>query len=223
METITTSKRSYHPLVVYFYHNNLLNAQQLAFIPPTTIAYWNKNKPYLMFGFDWVKGFSADYEDFTKIQKRKIIYKAAKLCIKTLECLSSVLDKVKNIKGLMKENARLIVETIDYLLTEMPIQKACRVFKISSSQYYRWKNKVHCSASVLNLCFKTYPHQLTIAEASVIKEAVNQPAYKYLPRVSIYYTLLNAARLFCSLTTFYKYARMLFTGEKLKRPKENNI
>ena len=54
---------------------------------------------------------------------------------------------------------------------------------------------------------------------STIKEAVNNPEYKYLPRVSIYYTLLNGEKLFCSITTFYKYARLLFTGEKIKREK----
>jgi hypothetical protein len=103
MEAFVT-KRTYHPLVMYFYYNNLLNSEQLALIPATTIAYWDKNKLELMFGFDWVKEFSADYENFSKTQKRKIIGKATKLCIKTLACFSSVLDKIGNIQSVMKKN-----------------------------------------------------------------------------------------------------------------------
>ena len=224
MKTITVpKKRSYHPLVMYYYYNNLLSNEQLALIPATTIAYWDKNKLHSMFGFDWVKEFSDDFDDFSKIQKRKIIVKASKLCIKTLACFSSVLDKASNVNTLMKKNAKRVIETIDYLITEMPINKACQIFKISSNQYYRWKNKLYCSASVLNLCFKTHPHQLTIAEATVIKEAVNNTEFHQLPRISIYYTLLNKEKLFCSITTFYKYARLLFTGEKTKRSEEPKI
>lgn len=214
------NKRSYHPLVLFFYYNKLLNSEQLSLIPATTIAYWDKNQLELMYGSDWVKEFSVDFEDLAVTQKRKIITKAAKLCIKTLACFSSVLDKASNIQSLMKRNAKQVIDTIDYMITEMPLKKACKVFKISSNQYYRWKNKLYCSASVLNLCFKTHPHQLTIAEAYCIKEAIHDPEYTYLPRASIYYTLLNKDKLFCSITTFYKYARLLFTGEKMKRPKE---
>ena len=149
------TKRSYHPLVIYYYYCNLLNPEQLATIPSTTIAYWDKNKLELMYGFDWVKGFSTNFEDFSKIEKQKIIAKAAKMCFKTLACFSSVLEKIGNIQGIMKKNAKQVIDTIDYLTTEMPIKKACRIFQISSNQYYRWKNKIYCSASVLNLCFKS--------------------------------------------------------------------
>ncbi|MCW3083931.1 MAG: transposase [Bacteroidetes bacterium] len=223
MDAVAITKRSYHPLVLFFYYSKLLTNDQLAQIPDTTIAYWDKNKLEFMFGSDWVKGVSADYENFSKTQKRKIVAKAAKLCLKTLACISSVLDKTGNIQGIMKKNAKKVIDTIDYLVTEMPVKKACRIFKISTNQYFRWKNKIYCTASVLNLCFKTHPHQLTIAEATCIKEAINNPEYKYLPGVSIYYSLLNAGKLFCSITTFYKYAQLLFVGEKLKRPKEPKV
>lgn len=223
MSVLLQTKRVYHPLVLYFYYCNLLTKDQLVLIPATTIAYWNKNKPELMFGCDWVKDFATDIEDFSQTQRFKIIAKATRLCLKTLVCLSKVVENSGNINGLMKKNAHKVIETIDYLTTEMPLKKACRIFRISTSQYYRWKNKIHCTASVLNLCFKTHPHQLTIAEASVIKEAVNNPEFKCLPRVSIFYSLLNSGKLYCSLTTFYKYARLLITGAKVKWEKEDTI
>ncbi len=220
---VTTTKRVYHPLVVYYYYSKLLNQEQLSIIPNTTMGYWNKNKQELMFGFDWVKDFSADIEDLTKIQKHKIIYKAQKLCIKTLSCVSDLMDGVSGLKNILRKNSAKVIETIEYLATEMPLEKACKIMGILTNQYYRWKNKINCTASVLNLCFKTHPHQLNISEVNIIKEAVNNPEYHFLPRVSIYYTLLNESKLFCSITTFYKYARLLFEGEKPKRYKLEKV
>src|SRR5204862_3406351 len=118
---------------------------------------------------------------------------------------------------ILKKNAERVIGTIDYLATEISLKTACRIFNISTNQYYRWKNKIHCSASVLNLCFKTHPHQLTMTETSIISDSINNPEYRCLPRVSIYYSLLNTGKLFCCMTTFYKYARLIFTGAKIKK------
>ena len=89
------------------------------------------------------------------------------------------------------------------------MKKPCRIFNISTHQYYRWKNKISCSSSVLNLCFKTHPHQLTIAEGSVIKEALKEPVSEQKKLSSIFYKLMRSGKLFCSLSTFYKYASLL--------------
>src|SRR4051812_40767088 len=71
------------------------------------------------------------------------------------------------------------------------------------------KNKLNCSASVLNLCFKTHPHQLTLAEGTVIKEAVNNTFNERKKLSSVFYKLMREHKLFCSLSTFYKYASLL--------------
>lgn len=72
-----------------------------------------------------------------------------------------------------------------------------------------WKNKVKCTASVLNLCYKTHPAQLTIAECSLIKEAVNEPATERKKLSGILFKLMRQGKLFCSRSTFYKYANLV--------------
>jgi hypothetical protein len=116
---------------------------------------------------------------------------------------------IKNQRRVFKNNTSVILESIDYLATRIPLNKACRIFNISTQQYYRWKNKTNCAASVLNLCYKTHPHQLTLAECSVIKEAIHDPANQPKKLSSILYRLMREGKIFCSLSTFYKYASLL--------------
>lgn len=202
-------KRIYHPLVIFYFYAGLLTPEQLAQIPKTTLDYWKRNDHTSMFGYDWVSTFYSNHDDFNKIQKRKIIFKSVRLCGKLFYSFSYLCAGIKNYKKTFKNNFVKIIETIDYLATEIPFEKACRIFNLSPQQYYRWKNKINCSASVLNLCFKTHPHQLTLAEGSVIKEAINDPANELKKLASIFYTLMRENKLGCSLSTFYKYVALL--------------
>ena len=68
---------------------------------------------------------------------------------------------------------------------------------------------MHCSASILNLCYKTHPHQLTIAENTIIKDAVNAPENYRKKLSTIWYKLMRNGKLFCSRSSVYKYASLL--------------
>jgi len=125
---------------------------------------------------------------------------------------------VKGYKRILKKNAEQVIATIDYLLMDMPLEKSCKAFAITTNQYYRWKNKIHCSVSVLNLCFKTQPFQLSIAEVTTINETINKPENYFKPLCTLYYGLMRAGELFCALSTFYKYAGLL--SERKKKRKE---
>ena len=61
----------------------------------------------------------------------------------------------------------------------------------------------------MNLCYKTHPRQLTIRDCSIIKEAVNAVANFNKKTSSIWYSLLRKGELYCSISTFYKYSKLL--------------
>ena len=96
-----------------------------------------------------------------------------------MSCVSDLMDGISGLKNILRKNSAKVIETIEYLATEMPLAKACKVMGILTNQYYRWKNKINCTASVLNLCFKTHPHQLNISEVNIIREAINNPEYNF--------------------------------------------
>ncbi|HVA98490.1 MAG TPA: hypothetical protein VNG53_06310 [Bacteroidia bacterium] len=213
--TLTNTKRSYHPLVIFFYYAKLLSAEQLDQIPKTTIDYWKLTPHADMFGYEWVSSFYDNYEDFNSIQKHKIIFKSARLCCKLFTAFSDFSKDIKSYTKIFKNNVATVIQTIDYLAKEIPLNKACSVFNISTQKFYRLKNKLYCSASVLNHCFKTHPQQLTIAECSAIKEAINDSDNERKKLATIWYKLLREGRLFCSRSTFYKYANLV--SERIKK------
>ncbi len=203
------SKRVYYPLVLFFYHSKLLSSEQLTQIPKTTKNYWNTTSHVDMFGYEWVSSFYSEYDNFNLIQKHKIIFKSARLCCKVFDVFSVLCTNIKAYHKIFKNNAGIIINTIDYLAQEIRLDKACRLFNITTQKFYRFKNKVKCTASVLNLCYKTHPHQLTIAECSQIKEAVNDATNERKTFVSIWYKLMRDGKLYCSASTFYKYANLV--------------
>jgi hypothetical protein len=56
---------------------------------------------------------------------------------------------------------------------------------------------------------------MTIGEASAIKERVNNPANERKKLATIWYQLMRDGILFCSDSTFYKYAGLV--SERIKK------
>lgn len=203
-----TSKRVYHPLVIYFYYSGMLSEGHLQEIPYTTRNYWDKNKQELLFGYDWVKEFSADHKNFHTLSKHRVIFQTARICCRIISSFSILFSQTRGYAGILKKNKKIVVETVDRISETIHLENACRIFRITTRQFNRWKNEVFCSASVLNHCFKVHPRQLALKEVVVIKEAVNSMLNQFKPKATAFYELLRSEKLACSLTTFYKYAKI---------------
>lgn len=207
-------KRCYHPLVIFFFYSEMLSEKLLAEIPYTTKKYWSSFNHADLYGFSWVEEFYSDHKNFQKIAKRRIIFQAAIICCRTLDCFSSLFSKARGFKSTLKKNKKMVIETIDYLVLKMPLEKACRVFRVSTNLYYRWKNKLHCTASILNLCFKSHPFQLSIKEVTTIRNAVNDSENYHKPGSTVYFELHRENKLGCSRPSFYKYKNLTYEAPK---------
>ena len=218
------AKRSYHPLVVFFFYSGMLNEEQLASIPYTTRKYWSESEPVELFGYDWVSTFASDQQSFHEISKHKIIFKSARICCRVADCFSVLLSKRKGLNSLLKKNKQIVVTTVDKLAPELTLARACKLFHITLKKFYQWKNEVHCAASVLNLCFRSHPMQLSVNDVSKIKDSVSDSLNQYKPRSSIYYLLMRSEKVFYGVSTFYKYANLTcgkFQRIKTKKEKKS--
>src|ERR1035437_3745146 len=130
--SILPVKRCYHPLVIFFYYSNLLSLEQLGQIPKTTLDYWRCQKHTDLFGYEWVKLFFDQHDDFNRIQKQKIIFKSMRLCLRLFDTFSVMTSGIRGYKRLLKNNIPVIINTIDYLSFEIPFEKVCRIFNIST-------------------------------------------------------------------------------------------
>ena len=214
-------KRSYHPLVQFFFFSGMLTDEQIAHIPKSTIDYWKSLEHETMFGFEWVEKFHAHHRDFDAITKQQIVFKSARMCARVLDGFTTTFSNAKQYKKTIRNNAQSLIKTIDHLALSISLDKACKVFRITTNQYYRWKNKLFCSASVLNLCFKTHPSQLSMREVKIIEETINTPENIFKPLSTLRFHLMREGLLFVGKSTFYKYAKLLCPNRpKPKKEKE---
>ena len=173
-----------------------------------------------MFGNEWFTLFNKEQADFLKIQQHRYLFKCLRVVLKTLKCFCVIQQQCSDFKKVLKENHSQIVSTIDYLKSTVTLSNACKVFSISEQQYYVWKNKKYCKLSPFHFCLKKHPFQLTIKEFHIVKKSFENLSYSFLPKVSVYYDLLNRNLIHCSLSTFYKYASLVLES-KLKTIKHN--
>jgi hypothetical protein len=217
-----TIKRQYHPLVMYGFYAGMLKDEQLRIIPNSTLSYWRSFNHKEFFGYEWIHDYIETDIQMKDVAKRKIGITVIRFVGRMYKCYDQLLSDTKSFKRIIKSNATLVVSTIDKLNSYVNnLHLSCKLMKISTTQYYRLKNKVHCTASVLNLCYKTHPLQLSVPEAAIINDCITNPQNFYKPLCSLYYGLMRAGKLFCSLSTFYKYASLIL-GKRIKYEKETD-
>jgi hypothetical protein len=212
-----TIKRQYHPLVMYSFYAGILKDEQLKIIPNSTLSYWRSFNHKSFFGYEWVRDYIETDIQTKDVAKRKVGITVIRFVGKMYKCYDQLLSDTKSFKRVIKKNAGVVVATIDKMNGYIQnLKLCCKLIKLSVTQYYRLKNKINCTVSVLNLCYKTHPSQLSITEASIITDCVTKPDNFYQPLCSLYYSLMRTGKLFCSLSTFYKYASLIL--EKREKP-----
>jgi hypothetical protein len=204
-------KRSYHPLVTYCYLNNLLSQEQLASIPYSTKNYWNEDYKNRLFGKEWFATHEREQLQFLVLQQKRFVFRCLKAVMMLLNSLVQIHSQCVGFKKAVRTQAETVVRLINSLKHNVPLTQLCKVFSISTQQFYTWKNKHQCALSPVRLCFKRYPFQLVPKAFEAIEHALKNKVYDCLPKVSIYYQLLNAKLIGCSLSTFYKYAALIVT------------
>ena len=199
-------KRRYHPFVPVLYFAGCLDEKYIKQIPITTIQYWKQTNHEMLYGYDWVKDAYSDFQKNETKVKDSIIKRSVTICYRIIRSYSTIFANIPSHKKVIKKHASTIINTIDRITPSISLIGACKAFSISTNQYYRWKNKLNCTASILNLCFKTHPLQLSITENNVIHEALQTPENCYNFLSSTFLKLKRNGQLYCSLSTFYKYA-----------------
>ncbi len=202
-------KRKYHPLVLWAYYSGTLSAEQLQHIPYTTRKYWDSVPPQALFGFAWVEQLCLEQQHFSKLTRHRIVFRAARACCTVLDCFSQLFCQKRGYKSILRRSKPLVLRAIDSLSRNIPLVKACKIFQLSTRQYYRWKQQKICAQSPIRKCFRAHPAQLSRAELTSIEAAIDDPENFQAPLATVYFGLMHAKKLCCSLSTFYRYAAFL--------------
>ena len=211
------AKRSYHPYIPLLYNLGVLEKEFTNQISASTLHDW-KNKDFdSTFGADQVVKHLPDFDLMDDYITKKKLAKIINATYRIYHIYSGFYNKIKIKRSQIEKYQKQIVCTIENIKETIGFDKALKAFHISHQQFYRWKNKVNCKLSDNFLCRKKHPLQISVKEINTIKSYLFGSDYIFWPLSSIYYKMLRNKDAFMSLTTFYKYARLL----NFKRQKPN--
>ena len=120
----------------------------------------------------------------------------------------TVTDSVTNIKKTFRENKPIIFKAFNTASLYLKKSKIYQTLNLSHD-FIHYKNRSNCSISIFNKCLKKHPLQLTSLDVKTIQEYCYHKTYKNWQAISIYWQMVRDKKLFCSKTTFYRYANKL--------------
>jgi len=130
------SYNSYHSHLKILAVNNLLPSNFKHIIPQSTVSSWKQksdriNNPIGMNSF-------VSEEDFMKIietmSKKALFYKTCKAILKLFNTVTIILNSIENKQKVLKQNKKSIVDCIEFLKADIGINRACKIFNITSIQ-----------------------------------------------------------------------------------------
>ncbi len=202
-------KRCYHPTIIIRFWQGTLSDEMLNQIPASTRAYWSKIKQDQLYGYEWIRDCMTENIPANKTLEYKQQFTAKRILCRVYNCFHMLTKETLHFRRTLKNNMHHVIKTIDAIAVTLPLKIACRIFNFTTHKYYHYKNKINCTASLLNLCFKTHSQQLSLQETAIIKNEIEKTEHKTHPLSTIYYLLINSGKLACSLGTFYKYVFLL--------------
>ncbi len=161
-------KRIYHPMFIALFMENVLDKTLVSQIPKSTRHQWKQTNQTDMFGFEHISNYAGNLASVKEIFEVTFLQKSSIAICKIYRCFRKIVNEFKGYKNAFNKHGYSIVNTIDYLISVININTACRLFNISTQKFYRLKNKLYCSTSVNNLCYKLHPQQLTLKEVENI-------------------------------------------------------
>lgn len=217
--------KSYHPNLKLLAINNLLPTYYKKIIPASTISTW-KSKPDCVKRIIGMETFAC-HEDFVKIiedlSTRPLFFKGVRIFRKVVSTYSVIFNSAENKKELFRLNKSAVIDCIVSVKKSIGLKRACAIFGITVNQFSFWKKSfIGCSNSSLNLCRKTYNHQLLETEIAIIKRYFTAKEFLFWPASSVYHQILKDKVAFFSISTWYNYLKLLGIKRVLQTHRRKN-
>lgn len=201
----------------------MLDKEIIKQIPSSTLFNWKQRDFNTLFGTDHVV-FSDDKIQLIKaFMERKQIYNTVKAMYKVYSAWQQLIERSRDWKKILRESKEIVVGTINSVKDVFGLERAGLNFGISTQQYYSWREEISCENKESIVCYKRFPGQISLADIESIKQYLTKETLKYWSMGSVYYQMMREGAAYMSLSTFYRYARMLnLSRKKPKRRRSPN-
>ncbi|WP_327018574.1 DDE-type integrase/transposase/recombinase [Croceibacter atlanticus] len=220
----TSKRQSWDTAIKHLARHNLIKdilpPDTLKAIPSSNLSRW-RNEPDDKYVHSEVNHLVKQEIDLIKrINQSSKIKNINKAYFRLCDTFQEVISKVKGVKSFVNEQKELVINSIEEIKDVIPIENALKVFSISRGTYQNYKSTIihKCESSYFEWCRKRFPNQLLPDEVKQIKLYMTNDSFKYWSKASIYLKALRDEKIKSSLSTFYKYCRLLgYTNNTFKK------
>ncbi|SDW83034.1 Integrase core domain-containing protein [Lutibacter oricola] len=209
--------KSYHSSVKICYalsiENHLLPNDFLKSIKPSTAHYWKSDNPDKFVGSEFASSINHNIDDLQIIYDAKV-QQLKKMFVTFCKVYLTILGFIgeKDFKSIIRTNRNAIVDLIDTTCNSVSERNwICKFLKITPHSYLTWKRyqDYFCEFSLLNLCFKRVPQQISRNEIDMLQSFMTNKRFYHWSVASIWGLAFKQDKTSMALSTWYRYAKRL--------------
>ena len=210
-------RRTIDHLTKYLVYNNLAPKEVTQSLHKSQLSRYRNIDPKQWSGYDLATISWENLEllqDFNRDLKAQKIFQAYRcICL----VLTSILASLKGFKKELRKNREQVISCVEQAKDTIGLSNALELLSISRTTYHNWmiEIKSKCLDSPFQLCQNRFPSQLTRTEVEKLRDLLLDKRFFYWPISSLYHYSLKHNLLNISLTSWYKYNRIL----GVRRPK----
>ncbi len=197
----------------------VLPQEFLSTIPKTSSHEWRK-KDHQFYGSEFEEISQNTLTDLKLIaderlkSQRRIFVSLCRLYLVIVQIFGEV-----KLKKLIKQNHKILLPYIDRCLQNDKSKKIfLKLLKISSYQLGQWRNmkKYECKESLIWLCYKRLPRQISMIEIMKMKQLLKNDKYSHWSSISIWGKAVKEGQISMSLQSWYRYSQIFGLGKRKK-------
>lgn len=208
---------SYHSSVKICYalgiENHLLPHEFISSIKPSTSHYWKNDNPDKYLGHEFAASINHNIDDLQVIYDQKV-EQIKKMFVVFCKVYLTIIGFIGDheFKSLIRKNRESVVKLIDSISESVSDRNLiCKFLKVSPHSYLTWKRyqNYYCEFSLLELCFKKVPQQISRNEIIVLKSFMSNKRFYHWSVASVWGLAFKQGKTSMALSTWYRYAKRL--------------
>lgn len=209
--------KSYHSSIKICYalgiENHLLPQDFLNSIKPSTAHYWKKENADKYIGSEFASNINHNLDDMQIIYDQKVT-QLKRIFVSFCKVYLTVLGFIgeKEFKSIIKQNRNTVVHLIENISsTSFEQNLICKFLKITPKSFQIWKRyqNYYCDFSLINLCFKKVPQQISKNEIAVLKQFMSNKRFFHWSIASVWGLAFKQGKTSMSRATWYRYTKYL--------------
>ncbi len=217
----------YHTDLKFAVITGNLERELLQLIPKSTLHNWKaKSIEFIQSFISTQNKISLDLETARLVQSIIKNQRFIKMLVAYLKVKNTII-KILKLKSSI-DTKQLIVNTILRTKEVLGLLRTLKYFHISKSTFHLWVNQIQfqCNSSIEKLCIRRFVNQISIPEIKVIRSLLDSMKNSHWPLASIWGHGIKNQLIHISLSTFYKYVKMIapeFGKRRFKRRRKDGF